>query len=186
MLHSNRLVGLTLWIDILLVNDFVASSIGHLENICSPNFKDFQILAHFIIQIAWCSLLILNRALNIGKLPSWWWQTHVFCFSLKGSDFTLSGQHLLSDAFLEIRLNFLFLRKRLRNTLFPVTTACHSFFQAKVKLHKRSSQLILQLKQLYELSSWESNIPLGCAARARHVSHRMQKTTCTQGMNWIR
>lgn len=130
-LHSNRLVGLTLWIDLLLVNDFVASSTGHLENICSLNFKDFQMLTHFIIQVTWWSLPILNGAWNIGKLPSWWWQTHIFCFSLEGSDFTLSRQYLLSDVFLNVRLkNFLFLRKHLQSVLFSITTVGHPFFQA--------------------------------------------------------
>ena len=181
-LHSNRLVGLTLWIDFLLVNDFVASSIGHLENICSLNFKDFQMLTHFIIQITWWLLPILNGALKIGKLPSWWCQTHVFCLSLEGSDFTLSRQHLLSDVFLNVRLNLLFLRKRLQSMLFSITSL-------SVLLSSKSeiSQKQQPVNFATEISEWAlflgvQHSPWVCS---QSVPHRIWKTRVLKGWNWV-
>ena len=125
----------------------------------------------------------LKRGFKYWELPSWWWQTHIFCFSLEGSDFTLSRQHLLSGVFLNVRLNFLFLRKRLRNLLFSISSLSVLLSSNSEISQKR--QPVNFATEINECSSWESNMPLGCAARARHLSHKIRKTRVLEGWNCI-
>lgn len=83
---------------------------GHLENICSLHFADFQMLTRFIMQITWRSPPISNGAVRIGRPHPWWWQMRCpgFCFPLEGSNVITGDTSSRMFSLMEDNFGFIF------------------------------------------------------------------------------